>query len=222
LVARLPHPLASGALTPAHAPVGSVWHHTLLDRFPDPLGFGFASSRFSDQRKSPASRFGIYYVGQTFEVAFLETMVRDLRNGNPGPLVLGPSDLDDYVHVHFTVQARLDLVDLRGGNAVGLGMPTDAVRATSQSLGQRASLAIYRLDGIWYPSRLNGDENLAVYDRAVPKLSAGPRRKLSTCPELAPVLDAYRVALFDETDRRVSTSRAFASGTINVVYHQSR
>jgi hypothetical protein len=198
-VARLPHPLASGALTLAHAPIGSVWHHIFLDHFPDPLGFGFASSRFSDPRKSPAGRFGIYYVGQTFEVAFLEAIVRDLRNGNPGPLLLSRGDLDDYVHVPVTVRARLKLVDLRGGNAVALGVPTDAVRASSHRLGQRASLAIYRradrLDGIWYPSRLNGDSNLAVYDRAVPKLSAGPRRRLGLCPELAPILTAYRIAL---------------------------
>jgi len=196
---RLPHPLASGALTLAHAPVGSVWHHIFLDRFPDPLGFGFASSRFSDPRRKPASRFGVYYVGHTFEVAFLETIVRDLRNGNPGPLILSANDLDDYVHVNVTVQARLDLVDLRGGNAVALGVPTNAVRASSHRLGQRASLAVYqradRLDDIWYPSRLNGDENLAVYDRAVPKLAAGARRKLGTCPELAPILSAYHIAL---------------------------
>jgi hypothetical protein len=119
-VARLPHPLASGALTPAHVPAGSVWHHIFLDRFSDPLGFGFASSRFSDPRRKPARRFGVYYVGETFEVAFLETIVRDLRNGNPGALVLSSNDLDDYVHVNITVQTRLDLVDLRGGNAVAL------------------------------------------------------------------------------------------------------
>jgi RES domain len=198
-VARLPHPLASGALTPAHVPAGSVWHHIFLDRFSDPLGFGFASSRFSDPRRKPARRFGVYYVGQTFEVAFLETIVRDLRNGNPGALVLSANDLDDYVHVHITVQTHLDLVDLRGGNAVALGVPSNAVRASSHRLGQRASLAVYqradRLDGFWYPSRLNGDENVAVYDRAVSKLSAGLRRKLGNCPELAPILATYRIAL---------------------------
>lgn len=79
-MARLLHPLAPGALTPAHVPVGSVWDHIFLGRFPDPLGFGFASSRFSDPRKKPANRFGVYYAGWTFEVAFLETIVRDLRN----------------------------------------------------------------------------------------------------------------------------------------------
>jgi len=145
------------------------------------------------------ARFGVYYVSQTFEVAFLETIVRDLRNWNPGSLILSAGDLDDYVHVPITVQSPLDMVDLRGGNAVALGVPTDAVRARSHRLGQRASLAVYRrpdrLDGIWYPSRRNRDENLAIYDRAVPKLVPGARRKFGTCTELAPILAAYRVAL---------------------------
>lgn len=178
---------------------GSLWHHIFLDRFSDPLGFGFAPSRFSDPRKNAPPPFGVYYVGQTFEAAFLETIVRDRRNGNPGPLILSAADLDAYVHVHVTVQFPLEVVDLRGGHAVALGLPTNAVRASEHRLGQRASLAVYlrveRFDGIWYPSRLNGDDNLAIYDPAVTKLTAGPRRRLTTCLELAPVLGAYRVAL---------------------------
>jgi hypothetical protein len=78
-------------------------------------------------------------------------------------------------------------------------VPTNAVRASSHRLGQPASLAVYQradqFDGIWYPSRLNGDENLAVFDRSVPKFSAGPRRKLVACSELALILGTYRVAL---------------------------
>ena len=103
------------------------------------------------------------------------------------------------MHVAVTVQAPLDLVDLRGGAGIAMGVPTDAVRAASHRLGQRASLALYqhadRPDGICYPSRLNGEDNLAIYDRAVPKLSASARRRLGACPELAQILDAYRIAL---------------------------
>ena len=163
------------------------------------MGFGFAPSRFSDPRKEPPRRFGVYYVGQTFEVAFLETIVRDRRNGNPGTLVLSSTDLEEYVHVSVKVDQSLRMVDLRGGNAIALGLSTDAVRASTHRLGRLASLAAYmradRPDGIWYHSRLNGQEDLAVYDRATSKLSAGPRRKLATCPELAAVLDHYRVVL---------------------------
>jgi hypothetical protein len=193
LVARLPHPLASGALRQAHVPVGSVWRNTFLDRVPDPLGFGFASSRLSDPRREPANRFGGYYVGQTFEVVFLETIVRDLRNGNPSPLILSAKDLDEYVHVPVTVQARLNLIDLRGGNAVAPGVPTNTVRASSHRRGQRASLAVYQcadlFDAIWCLSRLNGDESLAMYGRAVAKLFAGVPRKLGTLPEVVRSLE---------------------------------
>jgi RES domain len=194
-----PHPLASASLTLAQVPAASVWHHIFLDRYQDPLGFGFAPSRFSDPRKKSPRRFGVFYAGQSFEVAFLETIVRDRRNGNPGILVLSGDDLDAFVHVPVTVTEDLHVVDLRAGNAVAFGVPTNAVRANSHRLGQHVSLAAYlrpdQPDGIWYPSRLNGDDNIAVYDRAIAKLAPGPRRKLMQCPELAPVLDAYRVAL---------------------------
>jgi hypothetical protein len=57
-------------------------------------------------------------------------------------------------------------VDLRGGNAITMGIPADAVRACSHRHGRRTSLALYSHrdgpDGIYYPSRLNQDENIAV------------------------------------------------------------
>jgi hypothetical protein len=198
-VAAAPHPLASASLIHGQVRAGSVWHHLFLDRFPDPLGLGHSPSRFSDPRRAPRTRFGVYYIGQTFEVAFLETIVRDRKNGNPGTLVLGANDLIAYAHVAITVRAALDVVDLRGGSAIAMGLPTNALRAQSHRQGQKVSLALYRHadspDGIWYPSRLNGDENIALYDRAVSKLSAGPRRSLGSCPELAPILDRYRIAI---------------------------
>jgi hypothetical protein len=43
--------------------------------------------------------------------------------------------------------------------------------------------------------RRNENENLAVYDRAIHKLHAGPRRRLSVCDKLAPLLDRYRIVL---------------------------
>jgi hypothetical protein len=73
------------------------------------------------------------------------------------------------------------------------------VRARSHRLGQQASLALYQRadcpDGICYPSRLNGDDNAAIYDYAVTKISAGPRRQLAVCAELARILDIYQIAL---------------------------
>jgi hypothetical protein len=98
-----------------------------------------------------------------------------------------------------TVQAPLRLVDLRRGSCIAMGIPTDAIGAAAHGAGRRTRLALYRhadgVDGMCYPSRLHGSDNLAVYDRAVSKLHAGPRRPLGVCTELAPVLTKYRVAL---------------------------
>jgi hypothetical protein len=178
---------------------GAVYHHIFLDRHPDPLGFGLSPSRFSDPRRQVKHRYGIYYVGATFEVAFLETLVRDSRNQNPGSLVIPLDELDRYVHVPITIDQPLDVVDLRGGNPITMGIPTDAVRARSHRHGRQVSLSLYRHqdrpDGICYSSRLNEEENLAIYDRAVHKLRAGPRRKLDHCDALAPVLDRYRIVM---------------------------
>jgi hypothetical protein len=178
---------------------GAVYHHIFLDRHPDPLGFGLSPSRFSDPRRRVKRRYGIYYVGATFEVAFLETLVRDSRNQNPGSLVIPLDELDRYVHVPITIDQPLDVVDLRGGNPITMGIPTDAVRARSHRHGQHVSLSLYRHqdrpDGICYSSRLNEEGNLAIYDRAVHKLRAGPRRRISHCDALASVLDRYRIVM---------------------------
>jgi hypothetical protein len=178
---------------------GTVYHHIFLDRHPDPLGFGFGPSRFSDPRRIKRP-FGVYYVGSTFEVAFLETQVRDKRDHRPGALPIPIEELTQYVHVPITVVQPLNLVDLRGGNPIAMGIPTDAVRARSQNEGRRASLSFYshpdQPDGIRYSSRLNEHENLAIYDRAVAtKISASPRTRLIECAELAPVLDRYQISI---------------------------
>jgi hypothetical protein len=170
-----------------------------LDRYPDPLGYGFSPSRFSDPRRRVRRPYGVWYAGATFEVTVLETLVRDTKNYNPGVLLISKTELGRFVHVAVTVHEDLKIVDLRGGNALAMGIPTDAVRAQAHTRGQKLSLALYRHtdhpDGICYPSRLNQDDNVAVFDRAVHKLTAGPRRPLDHCPELAPVLDRYRIAI---------------------------
>lgn len=143
---------------PASIETGFVYHHIFLDRFEDPLGFGFGPTRFSDPRRIKRP-FGVFYVGSTWEVAFLETLVRDKRNHKPGSLPLSIEKLTQYVHVPITVVRPLNLVDLRGGNPIVMGIPTDAVRAHSQNEGRRASLTFYKHpdqpDGIRYPSRSN-------------------------------------------------------------------
>lgn len=164
-MARLIYPPPSARLVTTRIATGTVWHHLFLDRFADPLGSGYAPSRFSDPRRRARDRFGVYYVGATFEVAFLETIVRDARNRNAGTLLILSDELDRYAYVEIVVEKPLTVVDLRRGSAIIMGIPTDAARARSHQHGRRASRAFYchpdMPDGIRYALRLNEDENLA-------------------------------------------------------------
>lgn len=81
-----------------------------------------------------------------------------------------------------------------------MGVPSDAVRAADQALGQQWRLAFWsheaQPDGILYPSRLNNEPNIAVFDRALPKLSVtGVTPLLSRRSELADVIRDLGLAI---------------------------
>jgi hypothetical protein len=80
-----------------------------------------------------------------------------------------------------------------------MGIPTDVARASSHTLSRAWSAAIYNHpkapDGIVYPSRLNGETNLAIYDRGIGKLRAATITPLHGTAGLAKLLDDFRIAL---------------------------
>ena len=80
-----------------------------------------------------------------------------------------------------------------------MGIPSDVPRSANQALARRWSLAFYQHpsqpDGIIYPSRLNEDTNVAIYDRAVTKLREVGKSDLIGAPGFAQVLDDLRVAI---------------------------
>ena len=93
----------------------------------------------------------------------------------------------------------LNLVDLRENSAVAMGVPSDVHRGARHMLGRAWSVAFHehpqRPDGIIYPSRLNGEINLAIYGWAVAKLRPARLRRLIDVGELAPLLTELRIAL---------------------------
>jgi hypothetical protein len=179
---------------------GERFGRIYLDKYPDPLGFGKSRSRFSDpRRRVEANRFGVLYLGQTLTVCFLEAVLRDQRDGLVGELVLEESELETWRYAEIEVTMPLRLVDLRDNAAVAMGVPSDVHRGSRHALGRAWSAAFYEHpqtpDGIIYPSRLNGQINLAIYGRAVANLRAVRLRRLGDVAELAPVLTDLRVAL---------------------------
>jgi hypothetical protein len=156
---------------PAGAEVGQI-HRKI---YPDPLGFGKNLSRFSDpRRRVAAGRFGVLYLGSSLKVCFLETILRDERDGIVGQLEIAERELDDRRYSEVRVREPLHVVDLTGDGPIRMGIPSDVARSSRQALARKWSVAFYghpaMVDGIVYPSRLNGEINLAVYDRSVTKL----------------------------------------------------
>ncbi|MBF5089105.1 RES family NAD+ phosphorylase [Novosphingobium sp. NBM11] len=168
--------------------------------FPDSLSFGKNPTRFSDpRRRVPDSRFGVLYLGSSLKVCFLETILRDDRDGVVGDVEVEEKELDDRLYAEVRVRDSLRLLDLTGDGPVRMGIPSDVLRGSQQALARKWSVAFYghpaAVDGILCPSRLNGQTNLAIYDRAVPKLEPLRSHNLKCAPGMADVLDDFFVAL---------------------------
>ena len=169
-------------------------------KHPDPLGFGKPPSRFSDpRRRVAASRYGVLYLGSTLKGCFVEAILRDERNGNVGDWPIEEAELRQRRYATIAVASPLVVVDLTGDGPIRMGIPSDVVGARSQGLARSWSLALHehpdQVDGILYPSRLNEERNLAIFDRAVSKLSVSAECDLLAAPGFASVLRDLKVAL---------------------------
>lgn len=181
---------------------GLRWFRLYPSRYPNPLGFGFSPSRFSDPRIDfeERDRFGVIYFGSSLKVCFLERILRDRRNGRLGDVPIPYTELEGLTCAEITTVKPLKVVDLRGDRPVKMGVPTDAVRASGHRLGQHWSLAFWlhkqRPDGVLYPSRLNEEINLALYDVALPKMRvSGTRPLIEYRAELAALIREFKLAI---------------------------
>lgn len=191
---------ANARLELANIPAGARFGRIFPARFPDPLGFGKSPSRFSDpRRRVPDNRFGVLYLGTSLKVCFVEAILRDRRNGTIADLPIEEAELARRKFAEISTAEELRLVDLRGDALLRMGVPSDVVGASSQGLARAWSLAFHdhpvAADGIIYPSRLNEETNIAVFDRALAKLNAGTVQDLLSAPGLVDVLNGLRVAL---------------------------
>jgi len=191
---------AAATLDLAHIAPGAVLGRIYRQAFPDPLGFGKTRSRFGDpRRRAEANRFGVLYLGSSLKVCFLEAVLRDERDGVVGDYLMDESELDTRRYAEVEVREALKLIDLRGDGPVRMGVPSDVPRGSRQTLARKWSVAFHdhpeQVDGIIYPSRLNGETNLAVYGRAVGKLAAPRVHILRRTPGLADALNDLAVAI---------------------------
>jgi hypothetical protein len=138
------------AMTP-----GQRFGRISLSTYPDPLGYGKTPSRFSDpRRRAAARRFGILYLGESLKVCFAEAVLRDQRDGSIGDLPMEEAELHRRYYAEIEIAEPLVLVDMREDGAVVMGVPTDVVKASAQTLARAWSVAFHehpeRPDGIIY------------------------------------------------------------------------
>jgi hypothetical protein len=198
---RPPPGFAARPLLLGMPPAGAKWLRLYPRRHGNPLGHGKAPSRFSDPRPlAPHDRYGVVYFGSSLKACILEAIVRDWGDARLGDLIIARRELEDTVCAEIEPLTSLQLVDLTGDGPVRMGVPSDAVRAADQSLGQQWGLAFWehdaKPDGILYPSRLNNEPNVAIFDRALPKLlvtGVGPL--LDRRAELAVVIRTLGLAI---------------------------
>jgi hypothetical protein len=197
-------PLAFGSrpLSLAEIDRGTLWHRLYQSRFPDPLGYGLGPSRFSDPETGlvPPERFGVIYLGSSIKVCFAEAILRDRGAARVQAFPVAWAELEAWTCAQIRVETTLRLVDLRGDGLVRMGIPTDVGRATAHELARLWSRALWahdtKPDGIVYDSRLNGETNLAIFDRALPKLAAVAAPRLVDCrAELATILTDFDLAI---------------------------
>lgn len=180
--------------------IGQSFGRIFDARYADPLGFGKTPSRFSDPRRcADAKRFGVLYLGESLTVCFLETVLRDQRDGAIGDLLLEESALRQRLYAEIGTAEPLKMVDLRDEGAIIMGVPTDVAKASSQTLARKWSAAFHAHpetpDGIIYPSRFSGRTNLAVFDRAIKKLHVTRTMRLIAAPGLAAILNQLKIGI---------------------------
>lgn len=164
----------------------------------DGLGFSrLAGSRFSDSGRPPS--FGIVYAAQDPATAVAETIIRDRRDGAAGPTILSYEEaVSGWRAIRLSSNEPLRLLNLTGAGTMAFGIPTDIVRSSDQTKSRQLSRAIHRnpsgIDGILYASRLTSGQCLAIYDRALSKLTIDQETPLTDLTsELAPIYGAMNV-----------------------------
>ncbi|MFM9106206.1 MAG: RES family NAD+ phosphorylase [Chloroflexota bacterium] len=207
----LPEPSAGlhAVALPIHDIASQDWgFHQCFRADRGPLYLGYSDrGRFN----APSREFGVTYVSEIVEDAFVETF---LHNSPTDPLVIRVITREHLARrqlCRIVANPRhpalrpLRLVDLTGNGAVLIGATGELATAThieQQPSVRRWALALHRHpaqpDGIVYPARHDlSQRSLALFDRPTPMLAAEPGNRLDDEAVLAALFGRYRVAFVD-------------------------
>ena len=156
-----------------------------------PCGAGYGSSRFS----SPNRTFKVLYAAVDFPTAFAEAVIRDLYVGKTRRYI-GARRLANLAITALDSTESLNILDLTGGEPYLLGIDTDAKGSRSHTVGQQLAQLLHDgtdADAIKFPSRLSGQDCIAVFERAFGKVSAVPAIDLVRSSHLTPEINRLEI-----------------------------
>lgn len=164
-----------------------------------PLTVHSSPSRFCDGRLG----YAVLYAALSFETCLAETLFRDrFVRRTRRELPLAAILMRAHARIATQPGQELQLLDLRDSGCLDIGVPTDAVRARHFGAGQALGRSIYQkhpdVDGVLYASRLTGEDCVALFDRAVHKLTVLDACALKDHPQLPVVLEQGGVRLTEE------------------------
>jgi hypothetical protein len=178
-------------------PAGAVWRRLYPARHPDPLGLGRSSGRFGDPT---GTRFRVLYLAASVTAAFHEVVLRDRGDGRNGAVPIPMAEIAALACAEIVVASPLTLVDLTGDGRLKMGVPSDVTGARDQAPSHLWSAALHAHpaapDGVLYPSRLNGERCIALYDRAIGKLTVRASPRLVELRDvLARIIEEFDLAI---------------------------
>jgi len=201
LSARVEHPDPPADLNSRELPISEFrqreWTRIHQVGF-GPIRFGkSALNRFDD----PQRRFGVMYVAETFNGAFVEVLGVDAATV-PGSS-LSEQELRTHAWSLVPMASPWRLVDLSGPGPIAIGAH-GGISTCDHGIAQRWSRQLYvhpdKPDGIYYRCRGDLSESaVALFDRARDKLGS-PRAmgSLAAAPNrviLGTALERYRIAI---------------------------
>ena len=157
-----------------------------------PLDVGDAESRFSK------GLYGVLYAAQNVRTSFLEAVVRSRFDRRPDRKI-PEEEVAAKSIVWINSVADLNLVDLRGDGPTRIGAPTAVSHDANHAAGRALSAAVYaeipEADGFFYNSRFTGYLCIAVFDRAIGKLTTTMAIPLVDSADFHEALDDYGIKL---------------------------
>lgn len=186
---------------PARLPIAplpaerELWR--IHSRMHEPVWFGPAQGRPPQNRfDAPGGEFGVCYFGESFEAAFVETLVRGRAR-----LIVALAELRTRIATAVPVARELRLARLHSDGLVQLSLSAAAPHADAYAECQRLAPSLWthpdEIDGIEYRSRW--DDSLlcvALFDRASGALApASPPLPLEAPVVTRPVLRRYGIGV---------------------------